>query len=188
MQLHIRQANLSDANDIADILADGWARAYSGFMPAEILAPRADRDLRRKEIAAFMAEDLDPAREALFVAEDRHEVAGFVHCMLGDKADLGAGGHINLIYVREIASGRGIGRRLLTEGADWLADHTRDPIAIAAYEDNPFHPFYAHLGSQLAKTIPVRIGEFECRSVIYLWPSPLALARQARLDRSGRLN
>lgn len=182
MQISFRPATLSDSDAIADILADGWARAYSGFMPAEILAPRADRELRRKEIAAFMAEDFDPAQEALLVAEADDAIVGFVHCMLGDKADLGTGGHINLIYVSETASGQGIGKRLLAAGANWLAAHTAGTIAIAAYEDNPFHPFYAHLGGDPAKAVPVRIGDFECRSIVYLWPSAGALERQASVD------
>ena len=179
MQTVIRPATLPDADAIADILADGWSRAYSGFMPPEILAPRADRQRRRREIAAFMSEDFDPAQEALFVAEARQEVVGFIHCMLGDKADLGTGGYVSLIYVREGASGQGVGRRLLVEGASWLARHTDAPIAVAAYEDNPFHRFYAHLGGQCAKTLPVHIEKFACRSIVYLWPSPADLGRSA---------
>lgn len=173
---------LTDSDRIAEILADGWARAYGGFLPAHILAPRADRAARREELRAFMADEFDPETEAMLVAEYGEKVVGFVHAMLGNKADLGTGGQISLLYVEADMEGHGIGRALLAEAADWLRGKTAGSIAIAAFKDNPYHPFYAHMGGELVKTVDVRVGDFPCQSLIYLWPSAAALRRSASPD------
>lgn len=179
MPAHIRPFTLADSDRIGEILADGWARAYGGFIPANVLAPRADRALRRAELHDFLSTDFDPSSEAVFVSEIAGVITGFVHVVLGDKADLGTGGYVSLIYIDAQAGGRGHGRALLAKGAEWLARHTSGPIAIAAFKDNPFHPFYAHLGGSIAKVQDVKIDDFACQSVIYLWPDADALLKSA---------
>ena len=177
--MHIRPATIADSDAIADILADGWARAYAGFMPPHILSPRADHAKRRAELREFIADEFNPDEEALLVAEGSGAVLGFIHLVLGDKRELGAGGFVSLLYVQEAASGKGIGRRLLAEGAGWLAAKTDGSIAIAAFESNPFHPFYAHLGGEVAKINAVQIEDFPCNSLVYLWPTAKALEQAA---------
>ncbi len=179
MPAHIRPFTLADSDRIGEILADGWARAYGGFMPANVLAPRADRASRRAELHEFLSTDFGPATEALFVSEIAGAITGFVHVVLGDKADLGTGGYVSLLYVDAESGGGGHGRALLAKGADWLAHHTDGPIAIAAFKDNPFHPFYAHLGGTVAKVQDVKIDGFACQSIVYLWPDAEALLRSA---------
>lgn len=180
MDINLRPFVLADSDGIADTLADGWARAYGHFLPAEILAPRADRKLRRPELLEFLRDEFDPASEALYVAEEAGAVVGFIHVCLGDKADLGAGGYVSLLYVNADRGGKGLGRQLLAEGAAWLAARTGGPIAIAAFKDNPYHPFYAHLGGIIAKVQDVSIADFACQSVVYLWPDADALRQAAR--------
>ena len=181
----VRPFTLADSDRIGEILADGWVRAYGPFMPAAILAPRADRSARRAELHEFLSTEFAPATEALFVAEATGTITGFVHVILGDKAELGAGGYVSLLYVDAEAGGKGVGRSLLAKGADWLSQNTSAPIAIAAFRDNPFHPFYAHLGGKLAKVQDVRIEDFACQSLIYLWPDAKTL-RNAALKTSQR--
>ncbi len=175
MSCIIRPATLADSDRLAEILADGWARAYSSFMPAHIVKPRSDRAARRVELREFVADEFDPATESLFVHDRNGHVDGFVHAVLGDKNDLGTGGYVSLLYVDAGAERRGLGRSLLAEAADWLSARTDLPIAIVAFEDNPFHPFYAHIGGRLAKTTEVKIEDFTCRSVSYLWDNATAL-------------
>jgi GNAT superfamily N-acetyltransferase len=185
MNSHIRPFTLADSDRIGEILADGWAQAYGGFMPANVLAPRADRALRRAELHDFLSTDFDPSTEAIFVSEIAGAITGFVHVVLGDKADLGTGGYVSLLYVDAKSGGRGQGRALLAKGAGWLTLRTDGTIAIAAFKDNPFHSFYAHLGGAIAKVQDVRIDGFACQSIVYLWPNAGALQRSTLESGAG---
>lgn len=174
--MQIRHHRADDSDAIAEILALGWQQAYSGFLPAEIIAPRADVAARRAEMREFLETDFDAESEAMLVADSGDGLAGFAHMMLGDKGELGAVGQINLIYVRPEWQGRGIGRALLRDGAQWIAERASGPLAIAAFAENPFHAFYARLGGTIARRVPVEVGGFATESVIYLWPDVAGVA------------
>lgn len=170
----IRPHTLDDADAIADILADGWRAAYSDFMPADILAPRADRAARRVEIREFLAAEFDPQTERLLVFEDE-SVDGFVHIVLEGKADLGASAHINLLYVTPTKFGRGIGRRLMVAAAEWLEGRIAGPVVLSAYALNPYAAFYAHIGGMAVKTAQVQFGGQDLGVVYYQWASAASL-------------
>ncbi len=165
-----------DSDQIAEILARGWAEAYSGFLPADVLRPRIDVVARQAEMRAFLAAEFDPGAEAMFVADAGSELAGFAHAILGDKAGLGAVGQVGLLYVRSGYQGKGVGRRLLGAAAGWIADRASGPLAIGAFAENPFHRFYAHLGGEIAARAPVEVSGHQTESVVYLWPDAAALA------------
>lgn len=177
--MRIRPHAFSDSDQIAEILARGWAEAYSGFLPADALAPRIDVAARQAEMRAFLAEGFEPATEAMLVADAGVELAGFAHVILEDKGGLGAVGHVGLLYVRTAYQGQSLGRRLLGAAAGWIAARASGPLAIAAFADNPFHSFYAHLGGKIAARVPVEVNGHPTGSVIYLWPDAAALADRA---------
>lgn len=176
---NIRPHRPGDAAAIGAILADGWRQAYADFMPAERMRTHGDRAHRAAEMAAFLADAFDPDTEALFVAEGEDGLAGFIHLVLEDKADLGAQGAINLLYVDAAAQGRGVGRRLLLAGAEWFAARITGPIAVSAFARNRFAGFYAHVGGVEALRRQHDIAGEGLESVIYLWPDAAALARGA---------
>jgi GNAT superfamily N-acetyltransferase len=176
--MRIRPHVLADSDQIAEILARGWAEANSGFLPAEVLAPRIDVGARQVELRDFLGSEFDAANEAMFVADAGDQLSGFAHAILGDKGGLGAVGHIGLLYVRAEYQGQGVGRRLLGAAAGWIAERASGPLAIAAFAENPFHAFYAHLGGEIAARVPVEVSGHRTGSVIYLWPDATALAAQ----------
>lgn len=175
----IRPHKPADAAAIGVILADGWKQAYSAFMPAERLKTHADRSYRIAEIGEFLANDFDPEQEAVFVAETGGALRGFIHLVLEDKAELGAEGSINLLYVDQAAQGQGIGRALLGAAAQWFAARTTGPIAVSAFAENPFGSFYAHVGARETLRRSHDVAGTAIESVIYLWPDAAALARGA---------
>lgn len=179
----VRPHRRTDADRIAEILADGWRDTYRAFMPAEYLARQSDRSRRYGEIAEWLEDEFDAANEAIFVADNGRNVVGFIHMELGDKGELGATGVVNLIYVDRVAHGRGMGRELMAAGADWLLATRPGPLALSAFELNPSRRFYDALGGREAKRVTHVIGGTELASVLYLWPDPAVLANSREHQR-----
>jgi GNAT superfamily N-acetyltransferase len=173
--MQIRPHCRDDADRIAEILADGWRQAYSHFMPKGFLTPRIDRAYRRAEIAQWLDEEFEPDVEAVFVAEERGTIYGFIHMVLGDKGDVGAAGHVSLLYVDPPLQGQGTGRALMAEGARWLISKATGPLALSAFEQNPYRAAYNAMGGTEAKRLTPVIDGAEVKTVIYLWPDPSVL-------------
>ena len=171
----IRPHRRDDADRIAEILAAGWKQAYSHFMPQGFLMPRIDPAFRKAEIAQWLDEEFEPDVEALFVAEERGTTHGFVHMVLGDKGDVGAAGHVSLLYVDPTRQGQGIGRALMAEGARWLISKAPGPLALSAFAQNSYRSAYNAMGGTEAKRLRPVIDGAEVETVIYLWPDPSVL-------------
>ena len=171
----IRPHRREDADRIAEILAAGWKQAYSHFMPASFLTPRIDPAYRKAEIAQWLDEEFEPNEEAIFVTELEGAVEGFIHMVLGDKGDVGATGHVSLLYVDPAQQRNGIGRALLAESARWLIGKAAGPLALSAFADNPHRFAYDALGGIPAKRLRPLIDGVEIETVIYLWPDPSVL-------------
>jgi GNAT superfamily N-acetyltransferase len=174
----LRHHTLDDIEPIARIIADGWRDAYAPFLTPAALGKSADRTHRTVEIGEFLRDEFDPAIEGIVVAEDR-AVDGFVHMILEDKADLGAAGVVNLLYVDPAVRGQGLGRLLMAGAADWFAARVEGPIVLSAFERNPFRGFYDRLGGAVVLRRPFELGGQALESVIYRWDSPAALKARA---------
>jgi GNAT superfamily N-acetyltransferase len=87
---------------------------------------------------------------------------------------------VTLLYVSPRTQGRGTGRKLLLEAAEWLKTRAPGPVSIGAFEQNPFRPFYEAIGGVVVKTVMVRVDAREWPVVIHLWPSPEALQEGIR--------
>ena len=173
--MQIRPHRRADADRMAEILAAGWKQAYSHFMPQSFLAPRIDPAFRQSEIAQWLDGEFEPDEETVFVAEAKGAIAGFIHMVLGDKGDVGATGHVSLLYVDPPSQGRGFGRALMAEGARWLADKAPGPLALSAFEQNPYRAAYAAMGGSEAKRLYPVIDGVTVETVIYFWPEPSIL-------------
>ncbi|MBJ6124737.1 GNAT family N-acetyltransferase [Microvirga splendida] len=174
-ELLIRPGTATDSSAIGRILAEGWKQAYSGFMPEDELGPRVDPDHRAREVETWLSNDFNTGTELLLVAELAGDAAGFLAARLGDRNDVGSVAQVTLLYVSPERQGRGIGRRLLLEAAEWLKVRAPGPVSIGAFEQNPFRSFYDAIGGVVVKQVMVRVDAFKWPVVIYLWPSPEAL-------------
>jgi GNAT superfamily N-acetyltransferase len=173
--LLIRSGAISDSAAIGRILAEGWRQAYSGFMPKDELGARFDPGHRAREVGTWLSTSFNTGTELLLVADQAGEVVGFLAARLGDRNDVGSAGQITLLYVSPERQGRGIGRQLLLKAVEWFKMRAPGPIAIGAFEQNPFRSFYDAIGGVPAKTVRSKVDAFEWPVVVYLWPSPEAL-------------
>jgi GNAT superfamily N-acetyltransferase len=178
--LVIRPGTPADSAAIGRILADGWKQAYSGFMSKDELGPRIDPEYRAQEVGAWLSTEFNPGAELLLVAEQAGDVTGFLAARLGDRNDVGSVAQVTLLYVSPQTQGRGTGRQLLLEAAEWLKMRAPGPVSIGAFEQNPFRAFYAAIGGVVVKTVMVRVDAREWPVAIYLWPSPEALQEGVR--------
>jgi GNAT superfamily N-acetyltransferase len=110
----IREAQLGDAQDIAEIIVGAWQHAYEG-----IVDPRFPPSLRTETFVSIMEKNLREKREQIFVYESPvGRVEGFISGREGDdiKTDNpGYDAEIVGLYVRPDAQGRGIGTKLFKE-------------------------------------------------------------------------
>lgn len=170
----IRDHRLDDADAIADILAEGWATAYSGFMPEPLLTPRVNNSYRRNEVGDWLTNEFDPTTEKLLVSDDEG-VNGFVNVVLEDKAGLGAVAHIDLLYVSPAKLRQGIGRKLMLAAAEWLETRVDGPVVLSAYAENLFRLFYDRIGGVEVLRRTIDFDGFELQSVYYRWETIGAL-------------
>ena len=170
----IRRHQRTDADRIAEILADGWRDTYAAIVPPAYLAYQSDRVRRRTEIADWL-DDFHTGSEEVFVAERDGDVVGFIHMQHGDKADLGSSGFVNLLYIDRSAQGHGLGRHLMAAGAQWLLDTRPGALVLSAFELNPHRAFYTALGGTEVKRVLNDIAGAQVYSVLYRWPDPAVL-------------
>lgn len=175
----VRPHSRADADRIAEILAAGWKYAYEDFLPSSVISTHTDPEFRRAEIAQWLDKEFDVASEAIFVAEEAGAVSGFIHVELGDKADLGATGVVNLLYVDPPMHGRGHGRVLMAAGARWLLARRPGPLALSAFAENRSRGFYDRLGGKEAKRVHRQLWDRSIETVLYLWPRPEVLFADA---------
>lgn len=106
----IRDARLSDAHGIAEVLVESWRGAYAGLLPDGVLARLSVADRERfwsKLLAA------PPPRTVIVVATSADGIVGFASAgaALHESAELTLG-QLYTIYVRPTEWANGIGTRL----------------------------------------------------------------------------
>lgn len=117
-RVEIRSARVSDAPGIGLVHVRSWQAAYRGSFPADYLNG-LDPSLRAKRWASYLAGPHD--REALLVAADEWEIAGFAN--IGPSRDEGAGpdqGEVRAIYLMPDRWDQGLGGQLMSSALEEL--------------------------------------------------------------------
>ena len=106
----IRRATRADAAAIAAVHVDGWRWGYRGQLPDAVLDALGSTLERR---ATFWRDETARQDVAVWVVEVDERVVGFASFGAARDADAEPGtGELYLIYLSEMAAGRGIGRAL----------------------------------------------------------------------------
>jgi ribosomal protein S18 acetylase RimI-like enzyme len=111
------------------VFVSSWRHSYQGVVPEATLG-----DLDENEIATWLRTLVGSSDSSTTVAESNDEILGF--CRYGEDPDKPGRGHIFSLYVAPRASGRGLGRRLLSHALDELAKQGLDPVTLWVFEKN----------------------------------------------------
>jgi len=161
-------AGPSDAEELARVHVRAWRETYRGLLPDAYLARMSEEAHARR----FRRNLLRPREgEATLAALARDGLVGYAEA--GPSRSRAEGeGEIATLYVLKEAQGRGIGRRLLTQGAKVLAANGARSLVISVLYDNlRARGFYEALGG---KADPPRQergpGGLLYAEVAYRWP------------------
>jgi len=114
----IRSATPEDAFGVAVVHVRAWQVGYRGLMPDAYL-----EGLRPEDRAAKYAfGDTRPERPATIVAVDNEKICGFAATGPARDADAVGAGELMALNVDPDAWGRGVGRLLIAEARDRLAE------------------------------------------------------------------
>jgi GrpB-like predicted nucleotidyltransferase (UPF0157 family) len=99
------------------------------------------------------------------------EIVGFVKAAAERSGDPLHTGEVHALYVLAQHQGRGLGRRLMTAGAQGLLRRNHRAMLVWVLKDNhPSRRFYERLGGQLLREQVLKIGGAEHLEVAYGWP------------------
>ncbi len=130
--MHIRNAQITDAADIARIHVDTWRAAYKGIVPKKHL-DKLSIENRENRWAAALKKSTAGTRVAV---SDDGAIVGWTDFGPSREADGEGFGELYAIYLDPPHWGRGIGRALLNDAVEKLRGRDYSAITLWVLEDN----------------------------------------------------
>ena len=170
----IRDATEADVAAIAKLHAESWRSVYRGVLSEDYLENRVHRD----RLAVWQERFVTTRRKLMFVmvAEENSALVGFACVFPEENATFGS--FLDNLHVSPELTGRGIGRRLLSESANRLVTR-RSCVGLYLWvveQNYRARRFYERAGAEIAgsilNTMPdgQRIIALRC-----YWPDPKML-------------
>lgn len=166
--MKIRQANPTDAKQIALVHVDSWKSTYQGIIPDDYL-----RDLsyeKREQKWSITLSKENGTKEKVFVAEDaKKKVIGFAS---GGPIRENVGpyqGELYCMYILFEFQKQGIGTRLFQNVVQYLVNLDLSNMLVWVLEDNPSSKFYEKRGGIKVKEKTCPIGDIDYKEVAYGW-------------------
>ncbi len=138
--MRIRQSRISDAHSISCIYVQTWQDTYLGVLPFDYLIRMS---ISRNE-QAFRRE-LRSRKVVSFVAEDRHELVGFVTGGNERYGSLIYAGEIYTLYVVKGRQREGIGTQLISALAKQFYHNGVYSMLVQVLKENPYRHFYGKM-------------------------------------------
>lgn len=163
-----RPGTAEDGVIVAELHTASWRGAYRGILPDAYL----DGAIAEERLGLWKARlsSCSADRRLVLLAEDPLGLAGFV-CVLLDE-EPGWGACLDNLHVRSGIQGRGLGRRLFAEAAQWVASREPGwPLHLWVFEANrAARGFYDRFrGEAVAREVKRTPGKAEVPSLRYVW-------------------
>lgn len=156
----LRPADADDAEELGQVRHAAWLWAYRGQVPAQHLAELSPLRERLDWLEWFSATRPPSITKEAWVAVHAGRIAGFTtHMVLRDPIVLG---ELTEIYVRPDVVRAGVGRALMNNAVDRMAQAGATDLVVRVLEDNVrAHRFYEALGWSRVRQFkrPYRLGE-----------------------------
>ena len=140
----IEEADVSDAEAIAELYVACWQDSYKRLLPAEVL-DNLDVEHRAhswKQILSSRGEN-----EATFVARQGEDVIGVIDVGPEQTGDLDVEGEITALYVAKAHRGTGLSLELVKRGAEALLGFGFTSVSAWVFEGNDrARAFFENLG------------------------------------------
>jgi len=135
VEVAIRPAEASDADEIASLHAAAWQAAFR-FLPS-----RFQEGMTARVVLGKWREDLASSTTSMFVAI-RGGVTGFIQLRIDGRQ-----GEVLSLYVDPASWSQGVGSSLLAFGESWLeAQGVHTAMLWTAQESEQSREFYEHRG------------------------------------------
>ncbi len=155
---------MEDAAAIARVQVDTWRSAYSGILPASVLAAL---DVERRTTAWTRIHRELTVREHLLVATLDERVIGFASGGPNRIANTDYEGELYALYLRVEHQRRGVGRDLFCASIARLADAEMPSAMLWVLAENPSRGFYEKLGGTLVSSKMEDIGGSLQKEIAY---------------------
>ncbi len=166
--MHIRNAELSDAERIAFIHAESWRSTYRGILSDEFL-DNGVWDERRSFWQKRMREP-DAEQRLILLACEENEALGFLCLYL--EADSRWGALLDNLHIHPDHKGHGHGSALVARAAHWVRDkRPQSGLYLWVYEQNhQAREFYEKLGGTSAEKLFKKTVEGkQVATLRYVW-------------------
>jgi len=191
--IRLREAELFDADAIAEIHAEGWRTNYAGFLPASAIEAR-DEHWRRQSWRRKLGREKKGCYA--FVVEAADRVVGFaaggpvrphegpIEGAIDGPAERKAA-EIYTVYLRPDWQRRGWGRRLVSALAGRLARDGAERLLVWCFQDNPNRPFFARIGGEIIASGQVFMADCTPQETAYGWRDIRALIAACEAAANG---
>ncbi|WP_428775916.1 N-acetyltransferase family protein [Vibrio sp.] len=167
--MEIKVAEYSDYERIAQLHADSWRRYYQGILSDDYLA---DEVLTERSTIWQTRLINPPFNQHVLLAEEGGLLCGFI-CAFGNH-DFERGTIIDSIHIDSAYRGKGLGKRLMAEMAQWVDQYFSDNgMYLEVLKQNQQAvDFYSHIGGEqtLERTWNSPCGS-QLTEQIYTWKS-----------------
>ncbi|MBI1209463.1 MAG: GNAT family N-acetyltransferase [Azospirillum sp.] len=171
----IRPARPADAGAIARVHVDSWRTTYPGLVPDTYLVG-LDADSSAGRWRTVLAGRRFGGGTVVADHAD-YGIVGFGTCGRQRTQLAEFGGEFYALYLRDVAQGQGLGRRMLTAMAASLVDLGMDAAVVWVLRNNPARWFYERLGGVCLAERPIRFAGSRLIESAYGWRDLAHLAR-----------
>jgi L-amino acid N-acyltransferase YncA len=169
----IRSAALTDVDAIASVHIASWITTYRGLVPDAVLDNQSFE--RRRD---WWKNVVDEHAQQVVVAEEDHQVVGFVYFGAERENDPIYRGELYAIYMLMDYQQKGLGRLLVKATAEGLLTLGIDNMLVWVLSRNPARRFYEKLGGVYLRDKPAEIGGTTLQESAYGWNDIHPLTKQ----------
>lgn len=146
----IRQANLSDAKNIATLIVSGWQTAYKGLINQNFLNSMSISKMAEGWSKNITSQNKD---NHIFVYENNNKILGVIRFGNPDDENSSYNAEIHVLYVEPSLKRQGIGTKLFNFAKDYFIKNNTINMIIWCLKNN-IHSinFYKKMGGKIVGT------------------------------------
>ena len=162
----IREAQESDAPQLARVGVDTWRTTYRGLMADEFLDNMSYDGSSCRWVKRISENE---SGEFAYVAEDMTGIVGYAYAGPERNEDPNYPGEIYALYIYQSAQKRGIGRLLMQAVAQHFLRIGIRSMRIWVLTQNPSRGFYERMGGRFLEAKVINIGGADLEETAYAW-------------------